>query len=284
MFRATTFREGSTLLSTPDLPFAKPAGFLVRAVPGSFAFALRQKRDESEPLSVPLAREQHAAYVQALRETGAPVTLLPADEACPDCCFIEDTAVVLGRRALVTRPGAPSRMKEVGPVRAVLDRTRDTFAMDAPATLDGGDVLRIGGTLFVGLSSRTNYVGMAWAAEVAQLEGLTLVTVTGLGGLHLKSVCSLAKPGLVVYLRAGCDPKPFEQAGLECMPVPEPEGANVLALGSTVLVSADAPRTAELLASRGLTVKTVRVSEFHRADGALTCLSLRLPPAGGWVT
>lgn len=266
----------------PDpLPFAAPAGFLVRGVPGSFPFALRQQPGE---LSLAAARAQHADYVNALRETGAPVTILPPDEACPDCCFIEDTAVILGKRALVTRPGAASRRGEVPPVRAILGRRREIFAMDAPATLDGGDVLRIGDRLFVGLSERTNPVGIAWASEIATLEGLELTTVPVKGGLHLKSVCTLAGPKLLVYLADACDPEPFAEIGIQCLAVPEPVGANVLALGQKVLVSADAPKTAQMLAMRGFLVRPVRVTEFHRADGALTCLSLRLPAPGSWVT
>lgn len=264
-----------------EVPFAAPAGFVVRGVPGSFPFALRTGTTE---LSLSRAREQHADYINALREIGAPVTILPADEACPDCCFIEDTAVILGKRALVTRPGAPSRRAEVPPVRAWLGRKRELFAMDAPATLDGGDVLRVGTRLFVGLSERTNPVGIAWAAEIASLEGLELVMVPVRSGLHLKSACTLAGPKLLVYAQGACDPAPFAGIGVQCLAVPEIEGANVLALGQKVLVSADAPKTQEMLAMRGFLVRSVRVTEFHRADGALTCLSLRLPAAGTWVT
>lgn len=276
-----TLLEPSKSSAAPELRFSLPSGYVVRAVPSTFAHALRRKPVD---ISVEDARTQHAAYVQALRDTGAPVMLLPADDSCPDCCFIEDTALVLGQRALITRPGAPSRRAEVVPVRTALGRTREIFAMDAPATLDGGDVLRVGRKIFVGLSERTNPVGTAWAAEVASLEGIELITVPVTGGLHLKSVCSLAAPDLLVYIAGACDPRVFRDHGIECLAVPEPEGANVLALGHKVLVSADAPLTIDLLMRRGLIVKALHITEFHRADGALTCLSLRLPPTGCWVS
>lgn len=262
-------------------PFQRPATCLVRAVPDAFTRALRSRPVE---LSVAVAREQHAAYVAALRETGAQVVLLPADEAAPDCCFIEDTAVLLARSALITRPGAASREREVGPVMLALAASLPVVAMEPPATLDGGDVLRAGRILFVGLSSRSNAAGAAALRTRAAREDLAVVTVPVQDGLHLKSACSLAAADLLVHHDSGLDPRPFVEAGLRVCPVQEPAGANVLALGPTVLVSADAPRTADLLEARGITVRRVCVTEFHRADGALTCLSIRVPPSSGWVT
>lgn len=257
-----------------------PAACLVRAVPATYTACLR-----TSPVAIDMAaaREQHASYVSALRETGIEVVTLPADDACPDCCFIEDCAVVTGRHALATRPGAPSRRGEVPPVAQAVARWCEVHPMEPPARLDGGDVLRVGARLFVGLSARTDAAGADQLARVAERDRLAVVRVPVAAGLHLKSLCSLAAPSLLVHAPS-LDPSPFRAAGLECVETAEPAGANVLWLGDRVLVSGHAPRTAELLRARGLAVRVVEVGEFHKGDGALTCLSIRVPAVGGWTT
>jgi dimethylargininase len=243
--------------------------------------------DKATPINVALARAQHEAYVAALRAVGVPVEILPTDDDCPDACFIEDTAVITGAHALATRPGAASRRAEVEPVARALARLLEVHPMAAPATLDGGDVLRIGSRIFVALSARTNPEGAEALARVAALDGLEVIPVPVRGGLHLKSACTLASASLLVYdpnVMADAELAPFRVAGIEPLPVPEPTGANVLAVGGAVIVSAAAPRTAGLLRARGLDVRVVDVGEFHKGDGALTCLSLRVPPARCWST
>lgn len=223
----------------------------------------------------------------ALRELGLRVDVVPEDPAHPDACFIEDTAVVLGESAVLTRPGAATRRGEVGPVGRALGAMRVLETMMAPATLDGGDVLRANMHLFVGLSTRTNHEGAAMLARVAATEGLRVVPIEVRGGLHLKSACTLASARELVFDASviGADAvRAFEGAGLLCIEAGEPVGANVLALGSAVLVSAAAPRTAALLAARGVSVVVLDVGEIHKGDGALTCLSLRIPAEGCWST
>lgn len=154
--------------------------------------------------------------------------------------------------------------------------------MPAPARLDGGDVLRVGRTLFVGLSERTDRAGLGHLAGVAGPLGFALRAVPVASGLHLKSAVTLVAPGVVVMVADGVDAAPFREFGLEVVQTSEPAGGNVLALGSRLLVSAAAPRTAEALAARGFEVATLELSEIHRADGALTCLSLRIPAPGRW--
>jgi dimethylargininase len=158
--------------------------------------------------------------------------------------------------------------------------------MEAPATLEGGDVLRVADRLFVGLSRRTNERGAAALARVAVTVGVVVETVAVPAGLHLKSVCSLADEHTLVYdTGARLDLAALRRAGLTCVAAPEPRGANVLALGGgRVLVSAAAPRTVALLRARGLSPVVVDVGEMHRADGALTCLSVRIPAPGAWCT
>ncbi|MBI3268208.1 MAG: type 3 dihydrofolate reductase [Planctomycetes bacterium] len=268
-------------LERRPVPFALPAAVLVREVPASYARCLRR---DPVAIDVAAARAQHAGYVSALREAGAEVVVLPADEGFPDASFVEDCAVVAGGRALLTRPGAPSRQGEVGPVADALARWYGVQRMEAPATLDGGDVLRVGRRLFVGLSGRTNLAGLECLERLAALDGLETVRVVVRAGLHLKSACGLAAPGLVLLAPGVLDPAPFEAAGLECLAVPEPVGSNCLPLGDRILVSADCPGTLALLVARGLRACPVRVTEFHKGDGALTCLSIRVPSPGTWCT
>lgn len=263
----------------PDPGFCAPQRAIVRDVPDAYARCLRT---EDVEIDVDRARAQHRQYVAALAAAGVEVVRVAADEAHPDACFIEDTAVILGVRALISRPGAPSRRGECGPVAAALAGLCELHTLAEPATLDGGDVLRAGSRLFVGLSSRTDAAGARALADLAAQQQLEVVTVPVAAGLHLKSAVTLVDARTLVLLDDAVDASPFTAAGLEVLRVQEPFGGNVLALGSRVLVSADAPATAALLAARGHPVWVVAVSEFHRGDGALTCLSLRQPPPGSW--
>jgi len=266
-------------------PFALPARVVARSLSARYADCLRTETNAR--IDVALARAQHESYVAVIRALGVPVEVLPADDDCPDACFIEDTAVITGAHTLATRPGAPSRRAEVEPVARELARDLDVHRMAAPAMLDGGDVLRIGKRLFVGLSSRTNAEGAAALAPIAALDGLEVITIAVRDGLHLKSACTLASPTLLVVdprVMGESDLGPFRASGIELLAVAEPAGANVLALGNAVIVSAAAPGTAQILRERRLDVRIVDVSEFHKGDGALTCLSLRVPRAGCWST
>jgi dimethylargininase len=269
------------------LPFALPARVLVRNVSQRYPDCLRS--DSESRIDLALARTQHEAYVATLLALGLRVDRVPSDDESPDACFIEDTAVVTGAHAIVTHPGAPSRRAEVEPVARELARDCEVLRMEPPATLDGGDVLRIGERLFVGLSTRTNRAGVDALARGASPDGLSVEAVSVRGGLHLKSACTLASPSLLLYdprLIGEADLAPIRAAavGVELLPVVEPAGANVLALGRAVITSAAAPRTAEALERRGLDVRAINVSELHKGDGALTCLSLRVPAAGAWST
>lgn len=267
-------------------PFAAPARALVRAVPESYARCLRRERVEVDPAR---ARAQVEEYARVLASCGVVVDRLPTDEACPDACFVEDAAVVLDASlALLTRPGAPSRRPEVPPVAAALRGlvTRQVGMDDDPsATLDGGDVLRLGDTFLVGLSERTNQAGVDALARAARPLGLTVQAVPVGDGLHLKSVMTLVAPGCAVLLEGAPGHDALRALDVRCLLVDEdePSGANVLALGTVVLVSSAAPRTAARLAREpGLEVRMIDVSELHKGDGALTCLSLRVPPPGAW--
>ncbi len=159
---------------------------LVREVPDSFGRA-QTRRPPRPPLDVTLARSQHLEYRACLQQGGFRVEVLPADQDHPDCHFIEDTAVVAGGAALLARLGHPSRRGEETVVGAALRRLLPVSVMESPATLDGGDVLKVGRRLFVGCSERTNVQGREALARFASRRGLQVVPVEVKGVLHLKS-------------------------------------------------------------------------------------------------
>ncbi len=246
---------------------------LCREVSASFDRALTRHALPA-PIDVARARAQHAAYVAALRQAGAEVIVLPAEDAMPDACFVEDTAVVAGGLALVTRPGAPSRQAEPPAVAAALARHVPTETMHAPATLDGGDCLRLGTRLYVGRSARTNAEGLARARAVFAHRGVTVAELPVEGALHLKSVCSPLGDDVVLVAEGALRAGAFGGARELVVPAEEAPAANAVTVGRTALVAAGFPRTARLVAAAGYEVLLVDNSELRKADSALTCLSI----------
>ena len=220
-----------------------------------------------QPIDLDRARAQHRAYERALEDAGCTIVRVEAAPDLPDAVFVEDAAVVLPEIAIITRPGAPLRRKETPPVAAVLGRYREMAAVEAPATLDGGDVLQAGGRLYVGVGGRTSAAG---ATMLGDLLGVEVVAVALEGVLHLKSAFTALPDGTVVC----CAPsRPFESF----LSVPEESGAHVVVLGErSVLLAADCPRSAELFAARGLEPVVVDISEFQKLEGCVTCLSVLL--------
>jgi dimethylargininase len=251
---------------------------LVRGVPDAFVQALRPEGDArpDAPISIRRAREQHAGYVAALESFGLAVESLEADERYPDCCFVEDPVLVVGDLVLSAPMAAASRRGEAEAVLAHLADGREVVLLEPPATLDGGDVVQVGRRLFVGRSGRTNDAAAAQLEALLRPRGIQVTQVDVRGVLHLKSACTHAGGELLLHAPGACDPEPF--AGLELLAVPEAEAraANVVALEGAVLVSAGFPRTAQLLAGRGLDVRPVEAGEFALAGGSLTCLSVLL--------
>jgi dimethylargininase len=249
---------------------------IVRGVPGTFDRAL-SGAPPAEPIDVGRARAQHAGYVAALRACGAEVVDLPADDALPDCCFVEDTAVIAGGLALLTRPGAASRQAETAAVRRELAARLPVEEMSAPASLDGGDCLLLGGTLYIGRSARSNGEGIARARAVFAGAGITVVEVGFSGGLHLKSLCSPLGDAAVLVAADALPPGSFGAARMIEVPRAEVIGANAVAIGNRAVIAAGCPATAALVEAAGYRPVPVDTSELRKADGALTCLSLLVP-------
>ena len=227
-----------------------------------------------EPIDYGRAVAQHRTYARLLAKLGFTVVELAADAGLPDCCFVEDIAVVLDEIAVLTRPGAPSRRGETAAVAAALGAYRKVVRLEEPARIDGGDVLARGRRLFVGLSNRTDAAGGQALADAVRPYGYEVVPVRLEGCLHLKSAVPAAGTDVLLVNPAWVDLAPFR--GLETIDVDpgEPWAANVVSTGAAVVAAAGFPRTADRLRARGFEVHTVDVSEFQKAEGGVTCKSL----------
>jgi dimethylargininase len=221
---------------------------------------------------------QHAGYRAALAEAGAEVVTLEAIEALPDSVFVEDAAVVLDGLAVLTRPGVTSREAEPEAIASALAAWRPLQRIQAPGTLDGGDVLRIGRRLFVGLTTRSNRNGIDQLAALAAPLGYTVTAVAVPGSLHLKTACTALDDETLLLNPAWIDPAAF--AGFRILTVDgdEPFAANVLPIGDARIVNAAFLRTRERVeafcTSAGLRAIATDISEFGKAEAGLTCLSM----------
>lgn len=244
---------------------------LVREIPASFTRALSAHTPAS-PIDVALARSQHAAYVAAVAAAGVDIESLPADEGHPDCVFVEDTAVIVDGVALITQPGAPSRRGETDAVATALAKHVEIVRMTGDATLDGGDCMRVGDTIYVGASARTNAAGIARLTAVfAKLRVVTVWLPAHV--LHLKCVCTPLGGDRMLLADASLAATTFA-ADIVRVPADETYAANAVAIGSHVIVADGFPRTRDALAAAGFAVHPVPVSEVRKADGSVTCQSL----------
>jgi dimethylargininase len=202
------------------------------------------------------------------------VTVLPEEPDLPDATFVEDPVIILDEIAVVCRLSSPSREPEAARVSEVVESIRPTHRITTPATLEGGDVLRIGKTLFVGASSRTNDQGIRQLQSIVSPFGYCVVAVNVSKSLHLKTAATSPADGMIVVNPEWIDVTPFQKFEIVNVPESEPWGANTLAVNDTVFVSDDAPRTAELLETKGLRVQRIDISELQKAEAGLTCLSV----------
>ncbi len=226
------------------------------------------------PIDVPLAETQHQAYEGALRALGCQVYSLPPEDSLPDSVFVEDAALVFDEIAVITRPGAASRQPETDSIARALEPHRPLAFIESPGTLDGGDVLRIGRTVFVGRSSRSNPAALDQLRAVLGPFGYSLVPVPVERCLHLKSAISQVAENVLLINPDWISPGPFQP--LELIPVDpsEPAAANALLINGKVIYPAAYPRTLERLSSKKIDVRPVEVSEILKAEGGVTCCSL----------
>jgi dimethylargininase len=231
-----------------------------------------------DPIDLPGAIAQHAAYEAALAAAGLEIVRLPPLDDFPDATFVEDAAVILGEHAVILNPGVASRQGETDSVAAGLAADLVVHRLGS-GHVDGGDVFRIGKHLYVGLSTRTDRAGVRALADIARPLGYKVAPVRVTGCLHLKTAITYAGPdgtGTPVFLHNPefVSPASFEGAEPMAVVAGESYAANILRVGDTLIAPADSPRTAEALAARGFNVVALDISEFRKAEAALTCMSL----------
>jgi dimethylargininase len=234
-----------------------------------------------EPIDIEKARAQHAEYERTLERLGCTVTRLPADARIPDSVFIEDIAIVFDEIAVVTRPGAASRRPEVAAVARKLSQLRPIVQIVAPGTLDGGDVLVVGRSVFVGRTLRTNDAGIGQLRAAIASYGYAVVPATVRGCLHLKSAITALDDQTVLANRQWIAEEEFNRFAFLDVDASESTGANIVRVGNTLLYASTFPRTLERLERRGYAVTTVDVSEIAKAEGAVTCCSLIFTTTSG---
>jgi dimethylargininase len=218
------------------------------------------------------AAAQHRAYEEALRALGIDVISLPAEDDFPDCVFVEDPAIVLDEIAILTRPGAESRRGEGETLAPVLSQFRGIERIAAPGTLEGGDVMRVEKTLYVGSSARSNQEGAEQLAEIVRPFGYNVKRVPLRGCLHLKSGVTYLGKGIVVANRDWVEVEAIEDARI--VDVAEPEAANILTLGQSAIMPDCFPGTRGIVEALGWKVTALDISELRKAEAGVTCSSL----------
>ncbi len=248
---------------------------ITRAIPDTFPNAVVRSAPV-EPIRVDVARRQHRAYVEALEALGLAVEVLPAAPRYPDSCFVEDCAVGARGVALITRPGVASRRgEETAVAEALRPHVRLEFTTE-PATLEGGDCLRIGRRWYVGRSDRTNAAGILRLRAVFEPLGFEVVEVPVGRSLHLKCLCSYLGDGWLLLVEGTIAPGGFRDVRVLTVPTEEASAANCVAVNGTVLMPAGCPITRRAIEATGLGVRELDTSEIRKADGSLSCLSVLL--------
>lgn len=227
------------------------------------------------PIDAGRAAAQHAAYVAELAALGDHIERLPEAPDLPDAVFVEDIAVVLDELAIITRPGAESRRAETASVAVALTRYRRLRYIEAPDTLDGGDVLQVGRSLFVGVTPRTSAGGIAQLAGIVAPAGYEVSTVPVTGCLHLKSAVSEIADRTLLINPAWVPPEAFAPLRLIAVEPTEPFAANAVRIGDVVIHPTEFPRTRARMEAEGVVVRAVPASELAKAEGGVTCCSLR---------
>ena len=222
------------------------------------------------------AAQQHTEYCNMLRGCGAHVRTLEVNCDLPDSTFIEDTAIVLDELAVLASMGTEARRGELAGIEPELRKYREVHRMESPATIEGGDVLRVERTLLVGVSSRTAPAGVQAFEDIVRRYGYRVLPVRVGRCLHLKTACTALPDGRLLVNRSWLNWQALD--GFEKIPIPqaEPWAANTLRIGDAVCMAAEHEQTANVLRDRGFEVRTVPLSEFAKAEGGVTCLALLL--------
>lgn len=231
-----------------------------------------------QPIDLEMARAQHRAYERLLEKLGARVISLPAESALPDSMFVEDPALVLDELAVIFLLGNESRRPEAASVAAALSKFRKLAQVVLPGTLEGGDILRIGRKLFVGLSKRSNAEGIRQLTAILGPHQYEVISVSVTGCLHLKSAVTFLGRNTLLANRAWFESSTLEGYDWIDVEPTEPHAANALALGNTIIFPASFPRTRGRIEASGFHVTPLDISELQKAESGLTCSSLVFEP------
>lgn len=241
--------------------------------PGPEMTGALSRNGTAASIDAELAGRQHAGYTKTLADLGVDIVQLPADPTFPDGCFVEDTCVMLPVAAVITIPGAPSRRGEAESVARAVAPLVETHRIEG-GTLDGGDVLRLGRRYLIGLSERTDKQGADELSRIVREHGAEAQYVEVARGLHLKSAVTPLSEDTVLGLASFLDDRAFSDTTKLIVPEEEAPAANVLAVNGTIVMADGFPETRERLARAGYRVIICDISEFAKADGGLTCLSV----------
>lgn len=217
---------------------------------------------------------QHRSYVHMLRRCGVETIVLDDNPHLPDSVFVEDTAVVLDELAIMTPMGVASRQGESEAIESTLKKYRPLARIAHPARIEGGDVLRIGRELYVGLSTRTNARGIKALEALVAPHGYKVRRVKVSGCLHLKTGCTALDKHTVLINPTAVDQEPFKAFDQIAVPPEEPFAANILKIDETVCMHAGFKTTRQLIERRGYGIEATDISEFLKAEAGLTCMSL----------
>lgn len=221
-----------------------------------------------------LATQQHRDYCNLLSECGLQVIELTLNSSYPDSTFIEDTAVVLDELAIMASMGTESRRGEIGGVEAELAKYRDITRIELPATLEGGDVVRVGAKVFAGISPRTNAKGIESLKQILEPMGYEVIPVGVKFCMHLKSACTAIDDHTLLVNPRWLDLEPFAGFRIISVAEQEPWAANCLRINNTLYMHVGFAKTIECLQNLGFAMETIDISELLKAEAGLTCSSI----------
>jgi dimethylargininase len=254
-------------MGTPSGTYA-----IIRRVANTYDECIRPPSSHDK-IDVDLARKQHGAYCETLEQLGLTLIEIDPDDRFPDCCFVEDTAIVVGDKAIITRMGAESRIGEEAEVKKCLRVYKGVHEIKRPGSIDGGDVLVINDRIFIGVGERTNEFAVQQVSRILGTSGYEIVPVRMSGVLHLKSACTYVGNDHLVMIPGHFDEKIFGGYRAIIVPRHEAYAANCLSVNGKVLVSRGYPQMKKLIEGRGFETIDLEMSEFRKGHGSLTCLS-----------
>ena len=246
---------------------------LVRGVPATYERCVKSHPPE-KPIDLSLARKQHESYCEALRSLGLELIRVEPVDRFPDCCFVEDAAIVAGDTAIISRMGVPSRVGEEAAIEDALRPFKKIREIVSPGTVEGGDVLQIDDKMYIGLTERTNRSGLEQVDALVSELGFEVIPVAVSRGLHLKSSCTYLGEGSIVLVPGCLDERVFSEYNIIEVTAEEAPAADCLRINDLVLVLEGYPTSRRQIEAAGFETRAIEMSEFEKCEGGLTCLSI----------